>query len=366
VAVTIHDVAREAGVSIKTVSRAINDHPDVSSKTRLTVLDTARALGYRPNAVAQGLRRGSTGMVALLVADILNPHFAELARHMQILARAEGRLCVLSSYDDDQSIAIANIRSLVDHRVDGLIWMTDVMSAAAVSTVEASLLPTVTTAPDVPSNIASIRNVRGGTDPAAYEQAGYLAAAHLLALGHSKIAYVAESPELSVVQARLSGFHRAIREAGLPSNSGRVWTERHHGVHTSDFGYQATLELLEETNRPTAFCASSDMVATGVLRGLHERSLRVPDDVSVVGCDGTWQSAYTHPPLTTLQTPYEAWCRTALSLLDHLIDSADGSEPVCDAGFELVVRESTGPAPAVKHPKREIDPMNRAGNSPAR
>jgi DNA-binding LacI/PurR family transcriptional regulator len=343
-AVTIHDVAREAGVSIKTVSRAMNDHPDVSAATRVSVIDVARELGYRPNAVAQGLRRGSTGMVALLVADILNPHFAELARHVQTLARAGGRHCVLSSYDGDQKIAIENIRAFSDHRVDGLIWMTDVMSEAAIETVVASLLPTVTTAPEIPSDIANIRHVQGGTDPDAYERAGYLAASHLIRLGHRRIAYVAESPELSVVQARLAGFHRGIGEAGLPADSGLVWTERQHGLHTSEFGYQATLELLTGTHRPTAFCASSDMVATGVLRALHQRFLSVPHDISVVGCDGTWQSAYTHPPLTTLQTPYEAWCRTALSLLDHLIESEDGPEPICDAGFELIVRESTGPA----------------------
>jgi LacI family transcriptional regulator len=343
VAVTIHDVARSAGVSIKTVSRALNDHPDVSKTTRLTVRDVARSLGYRPNAIAQGLRRGSTGMVALLVADVLNPHFAELARHAQTLARSAGRLCVLSGYDGDPALAIPSIKSFIDHRVDGLIWMTDAIPEPAIETLVASQLPTVTSAPDIPSNIASIRHVQGGTDYDAYEQAAYLAAAHLIAFGHRRIAYVAESPELSVVQARLAGFQRAIIEADLPPDSGLVWTERQHGLHTSEFGYQATLELLAE--RPTAFCATSDMVATGVLRALHERSLNVPGEVSVVGCDGTWQSAYTHPRLTTLQTPYEAWCRAALSLLDHLIEADDGPEPVCEAGFELVVRESTGPAP---------------------
>jgi LacI family transcriptional regulator len=284
-------------------------------------------------------------MLALLVADIINPHFAELARHVQTLARAAGRLCVLSSYDGDPSFANANIKSFVDHRVDGLILMADALPRDTIETLAASQLPTVTTAPDLPSGIANIRHVQGGTDSDAYEKAGNLATGHLIGLGHRKIAYVAESPELSVVQARLAGFHRAIREAGLPPDSGRVWTERQHGLHTSEFGYQATLELLAEPNRPTAFCASSDMVATGVLRALHERLLSVPGEVSVVGCDGTWQSAYTHPPLTTLQTPYEAWCRTALSLLDHLIDADGGPAPVCDAGFELVVRESTGAPP---------------------
>jgi LacI family transcriptional regulator len=344
VAVTIHDVARKAGVSIKTVSRAMNDHPDVSKSTRTTVLDAARSLGYRPNAVAQGLRRGSSGMVALLVADILNPHFAEIARHVQSLARAGGRHSVLSSFDGDPQMATASIRAFIDHRVDGLILMSDTIPESAIETIALSSMPTVTSAPDIPVNISNLRHVQGGTDFDAYEEAGYLAANHLIELGHLQIAYLAESPELSVVQARIAGFDRAIREAGLPVSSGRVWTERQHGLHTSEFGYEATLELLTGPNPPTGFCASSDMVATGVLRALYERSLSVPRDVSVIGCDGTWQSVYTHPPLTTLQTPYEAWCRTALSLLDYLIEEDEGPEPVCQTGFELVMRESTGPA----------------------
>lgn len=364
-AITIHDVARKAGVSIKTVSRAVNGHPDVSDSTRVAVLDVARALGYRPNAVAQGLRRGSTGLVALLVADILNPHFAELARHLQTLARAAGRHSVLSSYDGDPSIAIANIRSFVDHRVDGLIWMTDSISDAAIDTLVAAMLPTVTSAPDNLSGIANIRHVQGGADYHAYEHAGHLAASHLVSLGHTSLAYVAESPELSVVQGRLAGFRRAISDAGLPPDAGLVWTDRQYDLHTSEFGFRSTLELLNASNRPTGFCASSDMVATGVLRALHERGLDVPRDISVVGCDGTWQGAYTHPPLTTLRTPYEDWCRTALSLLDHLIESDDGPEPICTAGFELVIRESTGPSPARENRRPPIGRATGTGANSA-
>jgi LacI family transcriptional regulator len=345
-AITIRDVARQAGVSIKTVSRAMNGHPDVSATTQQAVRDVALALGYRPSPAARGLRTGSTGMIALLVPDILNPHFAELARHLQAFARADGRLSVLSSYDDvDPSLAVASVRSFIEHRVDGLIWMTEAIPEAALEALVDANLPTVTSVGTGRDDIDHVRSVRGGVDDAAYERAAHLAVEHLFALGHRALAYVAESPQVSTVQARIAGFRRALVDHGLPVDAGLVWNEPRPGLHTSELGYQATHELLAAGHRPTAICASSDMLATGVLRALHERGLAVPRDLSVVGHDDTWQAAYTYPPLTTLQTPYRAWCRTALALLQHLIDPAGRPEPVCDAPFTLVVRDSSGPAP---------------------
>jgi DNA-binding LacI/PurR family transcriptional regulator len=344
--VTIHDVARRAGVSIKTVSRAMNGHPDVSAATQQAVRDVAQALGYRPNPTARGLRTGSTGMIALLVPDILNPHFAELARHLQAFARADGRLSVLSSYDDDDpTLAVASVRSFIEHRVDGLIWMTETIPEAALDALVAAKLPTVTSVGTGREDIGHVRSVRGGVDDAAYERAAYTAVEHLVALGHRTLAYVAESPHVSTVQARIAGFRRALADHGQPADAGVIWNEPRPGLHTSELGYRATHELFAAGHRPTAVCASSDMLATGVLRALHERGLAVPQDVSVVGHDDTWQAAYTFPPLTTLQTPYKAWCRTALALLHHLIGPAGQPEPVCDAAFTLVVRESSGPAP---------------------
>lgn len=350
-AVTIRDVAQKAGVSIKTVSRAMNGHPDVSAPTREAVREVALALGYRPNPAARGLRTGSTGMLALLAPDLLNPHFAELARHLQAITRAEGSLAVLSSYDSSQpSLATASVRSFIEHRVDGLIWMTETIPDAAMEALVAARLPTVLSIETPLDGIEHIRSVNGGMDPPAYERAAYMAVEHLLALGHRRFAYVAESPAVTGVQARIRGFQQALEDHGLPSDAGRVWPESEPVSPNAEFGYQATRDLLASGDRPTAICASSDMVALGVLRALHERGLDVPRDVSVVGHDGITHSAYTVPPLTTLQTPYEAWCRTALALLRHLIDPDRRPEPVCSEEFTLVVRGSTGPAPATDAP----------------
>src|SRR5688500_2937995 len=125
-ALTSHGVADRAGVSVKTASRAMNDHRDVRAATRIVVRAAARMLGCRPTPAARGLRSGSTGMLALLAPDLLNPHFAELARHLQTITRADGTLSVLSSYDSSQpAVATASVRSFIEHRVDGLIWMSE-------------------------------------------------------------------------------------------------------------------------------------------------------------------------------------------------------------------------------------------------
>jgi LacI family transcriptional regulator len=350
-AITIRDVAQKAGVSVKTVSRAMNDHPDVSAPTREAVREIALALGYRPNPAARGLRTGSTGMVALLAPDLLNPHFAELTRHLQAITRAEGILAVLSSYDSSQpSLATASVRSFIEHRVDGLIWMTEMIPEAAMEALVAARLPTVLSIETPLDGVEHIRSVNGGMDPPAYERAAYLGVEHLIALGHRRFAYVAEAPHVTGVRARIAGFRRALEDHGLPPDAGRVWSESEPQCPTSEFGYQATRELLASGDRLTAICASSDMVALGVLRALHERGFDVPRDVSVVGHDGITHSAYTVPPLTTLQTPYEAWCRAALALLRHLIEPDRRPEPVCGEEFALVVRESTGPAPGADAP----------------
>src|SRR5579871_1536550 len=113
VRVTIYDVARHAGVSVKTVSRAINDHPDVSASTRVAVQEAVRVLGFRPNPLARGLSMGSTGMIGLLVPELLNAHYAEIARHMQTLASTEGYMLVLADSEYDPERALANLRSFV-------------------------------------------------------------------------------------------------------------------------------------------------------------------------------------------------------------------------------------------------------------
>lgn len=340
--VTIHDVARRAGVSVKTVSRAINDHADVSVRTRATVRDAVQELGFRPNAVARGLRKGSTGLIALLVPDIVDPHYAEFACQLQTQASADGFLPVLSSHDDDPAIALASLRSFVAHRVDGLIWITEAVADEAVAELVGARLPTVLMGP-APDGIDHIRAPRFVPDATGYGRATRAAVAHLVALGHRDLVYLAESLVLPSVRERIAGFRGAVAGYGLPPGAGLVWTDPLLPRHKLEGGLRAMHRLLDAGHRPTAVCASSDMVAIGALRALHERGLRVPTDVSLVGCNDVGQASYTAPPLTTIHTPYRHSSATALDLLRYLMDRTGRVEPVGTEGYSLVIRGSTGP-----------------------
>lgn len=339
-AVTIYDVARHVGVSVKTVSRAINDHPDVSASTRAAVLEAARALGFRPNPLARGLSTGSTGMIGLLVPELLNPHYAEGARHMQALANAEGYMLVIADSEYDLTRALANLRSFIAHRVDGLIWNAGLLNEEGFAMIRAAKLPTVVGEP----LSERLDHVRLSQTPT-YAQATYAAMEHLFALGHERVAYVTESSGLSSVLERLSAFRQALADHDLPID--------HDLIRTSDYlctdklagGYLAMSEMLDEGRRFTAVCTSSDLAAIGIMRALREHGLRVPADVSIVGCDDVQQASYTDPPLTTIHTPYAEITAANFHLLLHLIDPHKWPEPVVEVGHTFVVRTSTGPAP---------------------
>ena len=203
--------------------------------------------------------------------------------------------------------------------------MAEAIPDAALDELVAAKLPTVISGGNIPA--ASTTSARSAEDsiPPPTSARPMPPSSTCFALGHRTFAYVAEAPHLAGVQARIAGFRRALADHGVPPADGRVLTETEPIFPNSEFGYQATNELLAAGDRPTAICASSDMVAMGVLRALHEHGLAVPGDVSVVGHDGITHAAYTVPPLTTLQTPYEAWCRAALALLRHLIEPSSAA-----------------------------------------
>jgi len=341
-AVTIYDVARFTGVSVKTVSRAINDHPDVSPRTRGMVLEAAQTLGFRPNPLARGLSAGATGMIGLIVPEILNPHYAEWARAVEEEVRSEGYMLVLSDTAYDTALALAHVRTLIAHRAEGLIWMAGPLEGAALDAISAARLPTVVhdTTAGAPDHI---RTPRIAPHAVAYGPAMRAVVTHLLALGHTRIAYITEQPDRTTVQDRLAGFQQTLLDHGTPADPALIRTSSLLRTNKLEGGYQETLALLAAHRYPTAICTSSDLAAIGILRALREQGLRVPKDVSVVGCDDLQLASYTDPPLTTIHTPYAAAAQANFRLLLHLIDSRKWPEPLLDAEYTLVVRESTGP-----------------------
>jgi LacI family transcriptional regulator len=350
VTVTIHDVSRRAGVSVKTVSRAINNHPDVSVATRAAVLEVVRELGFQPNMAARGLRKGRTGMIGLLIPDMLNPHFAEFARQMQVIAYTHDFMLVLSNYQYDEAVKLTNLRSFIAHHMDGLIWMAGALEGEALEMMQGARLPLVLCEEPAPANLKYAHSFMCG---ATRDQATYDIVSRLIQHGHRRVAYLTGGNELPTAHGRLSAYCQALNDHGLPVDEGLIKRTIFLQGNNLEAGYKATHEFFDEGQSPTAICTLNDFTALGVLSALSERGLRVPTDVSVVGCDDILQASYTRPPLTTIHTPIEAISKQVLKLLQQLISSKGDEEPVSlddtgstsDIRYTLVERASTGLAP---------------------
>ena len=328
---TIYDVARLAGVSTATVSRALNDRGGIAPATRAAIDAAVAQLGYQPNTVARSLATRSTQTIALLLPDISNPFYAALVSGIQQRALATGHTMLLCTTESDpereeQYLALLRAKQVDGVLVDGLVLPPD-----RIAQVVRDGLPIVCLDRDIESTsvpLVQVDNRRGAE----------LATEHLLSLGHRRIAHVAGASGLGISAERVAGYRAAHAAVGIAPDP----TLLEVGSFVEEGGYEATQALLDRADF-TAVFAANDLSALGVINALVERGLRVPDDVSVVGFDDLRLSRFTTPPLTTIHQPALAIAERATQLL---IDLAHGRtvrklrhllEP------ELVVRDSTAP-----------------------
>lgn len=330
--VTVHDVAARSGVSIATVSRALREPHRVSGDTRDRVLAAIDELGYRPNRAAASLRRGRTGVIALVVPDIENPYFSSMTKGAQAMSRERGYGLVVVDTTERADVEDEEIRALRS-QIDGLILVSSRLSDDRLSEVVAE------------NTCVLINRDLGEAGPATpsvtidESAAGRAAIGHLYSLGHRRIAYVG-GPATSWSQARRS---RGIVEAaaGLPDLS---LVEIAGGVPTSAGGRAVAVEALE--TGATAVIAYNDLVALGMLAHWSESGIRVPDQVSLVGFDNTFVTGLASPPLTSVGADLRELGDAAVELLLERID-ARGGAPQNDIHRSLhprlAVRASTAP-----------------------
>ena len=329
--VTMRDVAREAGVSVNTVSRALAGKPDVSPETRARVLKVAERLGYRPNRLARGLRSNKTFTIGVIVTDIANPFFAELVKGVEEAARQNGYSIILEDTSEDPEKEARAIQVMLSERVDGLLLTPVQSKKEGVEKVLKSKVPLVLMGryfSDLETPYVVSDDVRGAI----------LATEHLIDLGHRNIAHVAGPLHISSAQDRLSGYKQALREHGIPAREEVILT----GAVTLRDGYEAGKELLKLKTLPTAVFAYSDLVAIGLMQALMEEGVKIPEDISLVGYDDIEFSAYTKVPLTTVRIPKRALGQKAVRML--LVSLRDGGLPdKCGKKLqvELIIRSST-------------------------
>jgi len=326
---TIYDVARLAGVSTATVSRALNGTGQIATATRAAIDDAVAQLGYHPNTAARSLVTRSTQTIALLLPDITNPFYAALVSGIQERALEAGHTMLLCTTEGDPEREEQYLSLLRAKQVDGVLVDGLVLPPDRITRFVRDGLPIVCLDRDIDSTLVPLVQVDN-------RLGARLATEHLLSLGHVRIAHVAGVPELGISEERIEGYRDAHRRAGVPLHPELLAV----GSFTEEGGYEAARSLLA-THEFTAVFAANDLSALGVLSALAGAGRRVPDDVSVVGFDDLRLSRYMTPPLTTVHQPAGEIARHATELLLQLASGRTIERMLHLLEPELVVRGST-------------------------
>ena len=331
--ITITAIAKEAGVSVPTVSRVVNGRSDVSPQTRARVEEILRRHGYRRR---NARRRGPAGLIDLVFNDLDSPWAVEIIRGVEDVAHATGVGTVISAIHRRSSSTQQWLQNLRARATDGVILVLTDLPLPIHEELRRLGVPVVVVDPvgvpamDVPTIGAT--NWTGGMQ----------ATEHLIALGHRRIGFIAGPPRLLCSRARLDGYRAALEAAGLDVD--RELLRQGDFYHESGFAGGAS--LLDADQPPTAIFASSDQMALGVHEAVRHRGLRVPDDVSVVGFDDLPEVRWSSPPLTTVRQPLSEMGQLAARTVLRLAAGERVESPRVELATDLVVRDSTAPPPA--------------------
>jgi DNA-binding LacI/PurR family transcriptional regulator len=325
---TMEDVAREAGVSRALVSLVMRAQPNVSAARRARVLEAANRLGYRPNAMARSLASRRTRTVGVILDDLRNPFFAEIAGGVEELASELGYQLLLGAGGRQARRERAALATLLEYRVDGVILVSPRMRAADIAAAAAEV-PVVMVG-------RQVRNIDADFVTIDESHGTRLVLDHLVGLGHRDIAHVDGGTGAGGPQ-RKAAFLRAMRAHRLGARARVV-----PGDFTEEAGVAAARLLLAEPALPTAVFAANDMVAAGLLGGFDQAGVQVPADISIVGYDNISIAHLAHVSLTTVDQPRTEMGRMALELL---LDRIDNRRPNVVRLVEptLVVRSTTAP-----------------------
>jgi LacI family transcriptional regulator len=329
--ITIYDVAREANVSMATVSRVVNGNPNVKPVTRKKVMEVIDRLGYRPNAVARGLASKKTTTVGVIIPDISNIFFAELARGIEDIATMYKYNIILSNSDQNMDKELHLLNTMLGKQVDGIVFMGGHITPEHVEEFERSPVPIVLAGSIEDSHQIPSVNIE-------YEQAAYDSVKEFIDRGHKHIAFVISplyEPDISI--KKLNGYKRALAEANIPLNEELIV----EGEYTYDSGIEAFEKLLEASVKPTAIFVGADEMALGVVHGAEDKGYQIPEDFEVITSDNTRLSLMVRPQLTTIVQPLYDIGAVAMRLLTKLMNKEKVAEQIVVLPHRIEHRQST-------------------------
>jgi len=331
--VTLADIARAAGTSASTASRAINGKGYVSAEARARLLDAADRLGYVPNASARTLKQKTSRVIGVIVSDLGNQFYGRLAGAVEHTLREAGYQMVLVGDNSENSEELAAVRTFIAMRAPGVIMTPvgaeacDLLTRQGVSVVEVDRRLA-----RAQCDAVVIDNERGARD----------ATAHLIAAGHRRVALLVAATDWTSDAGRLAGFREAHEEAGIDLDERLIVRVAFHAPDAE----QRIAGLLEH-ERPTAIFAANNLLAEQAWRVIRERGLQIPDDISLVGFDDVPWMDMVSPGLTVVAQPTEELGRRAARLLLRRIADPDSAHAVERLEPSLVIRGSTGPPAAI-------------------
>ena len=332
-AVSIKDIARIAGVSHSTVSRALRNSPLIPAHTAERIQRIAKESGYLASAVARSLVTRRTYAIGVVVTSISDPFNGEVVGGIEEVANRSGFSIILATSQADPDREMTVVRSFQERRVDGILIASSRVGALYVPLLSEFGIPIVLLNNQHPSEFVhsvTVDNVDGALR----------ATRHLIALGHKRVAYLGDRLGLQSDKERYEGYTTALGEAKLPVRRELVV----QGDGKPQGAREAARELLALPERPTAIFCYNDMSALGVLEHASERGLQVPRDLSIVGFDDLFFTPFLQPPLTSVRQPKRELGRRAMELLLMLL-KGESHEKSLELGGELMIRGSTAAPP---------------------
>jgi len=334
---TLADIARALGVSKMTVSRAINNHPEISPETRARILDAAQRMNYRPNQYARALTTNRSYLLGVVVPDLMHSYFAEICRGIEMVAKPLGYQNLICSTDEDAASEEDEILALLP-RTDGLV-------------VASSALPNETKfyrrlARERAKFVLIDRQLEGLKCPVVTTddvKVGLLATNHLIGLGHRRVGHL-KGTAASTAQMRFEGYKKALLKNRIAFDASLV---RECGF-TEEDGYRSMKEWIASNHAPPAIFAANDPAAIGAMTAINEGGLQIPDDIAIVGGGNIHYGDMLRVPLTTVAWSTSEMGQNAARLLVAMVEGKKRpKEQHIIVEPELVVRESCGAARAV-------------------
>lgn len=329
-AISIKDVAKEANVSIATVSRVLNDVDVVNLETKQKVKEAIKKLGYRPNIIARSLKTQRTSTIGILIPDISNPVYPEIVRGTEDVANIYNYNIILCNSDQDKDKEIEYLRVLREKMVDGLVYMSSSLDPQIVEVIKELQIPTVlleTVDKNKTFPSVTIDN----------KEATYDAVMTMLNRGNKKIAYIGlHKDALNAVAQRYYGYEDALKEKGIALDERLIeFTEINF-----EEGYNATRNLISKGKFDAIFCAT-DEVAMGAIDALRDNGIDVPSDVEVFGFNNIKSSSYFHPKISTVGIPYYDMGSVGMRMLIKIINKKELEEQNYILSYNIIERDST-------------------------